>query len=55
MRLEKLAKIEERYGELEKLLADAQVISDKSRYQKLAKEYADITPIVREVISCQLN
>jgi len=56
MRLEKLAKIEERYGELEKLLADAQVISDKSRYQKLAKEYADITPIVRaleEYKSCR--
>ncbi len=47
MKLEKFAKITERYGELEKLLADAQVISDKSQYQKLAKEYADITPVVR--------
>ena len=46
MRLEKFAKIEARYGELEKLLADAQTISDKSRYQKLAKEYADAAPII---------
>jgi len=46
MRLEKFAKIEERYAELEKLLADAQVINDKGRYQKLAREYADATPII---------
>lgn len=46
MKLEKLAKIEERYGELEKLLVDAQGINDKGQYQKLAKEYADATPII---------
>src|SRR3989344_8313854 len=49
MKLEKFAKFEERYGELEKLLADAQVINDKNQYQKLAKEYSDITPIVRRL------
>ena len=46
MRLEKFAKVEERYGELEKLLVDAQGVNDKSQYQKLAKEYADATPII---------
>ena len=46
MKLEKFAKVEERYGELEKLLVDAQGINDKSQYQKLAKEYADATPII---------
>ncbi|MBI3618107.1 MAG: peptide chain release factor 1 [Candidatus Omnitrophica bacterium] len=46
MRLEKLAKIEERYGELEKLLVDAQGINDKGQYQKLAKEYADATLVI---------
>lgn len=46
MRLEKLAKIEERYGELEKLLVDAQGSNDKGQYQKLAKEYADATLII---------
>lgn len=49
MRLDKFAKIEERYAELEKLLADAQIISDKNQYQKLAKEYADTTPIARAI------
>ncbi len=46
MQLEKFAKIEERYGELEKLLADAGVISDKGQYQKLAKEYSDTTLVI---------
>ena len=46
MKLEKFAKVEERYGELEKLLVDAQGVNDKSQYQKLAKEYADATPII---------
>src|SRR3989338_6961071 len=51
MRLEKFAKIEERYGELEKLLADAQVINDKSQYQKLAKEYSDAAPVINALKS----
>src|SRR3989338_880435 len=46
MKLEKFAKVEERYGELEKLLVDAQGSNDKGQYQKLAKEYADATPII---------
>jgi len=46
MALEKYEKTEERYMELEQLLADPQIISDQSRYKKLAKEYSSITPIV---------
>ena len=42
--LNRLDKTEERYRELEKLLGDAQVLADQSRYQKLAKEFSDITP-----------
>ena len=53
MRLEKFAKIEERYAELEKFLADAQIINDKSQYQKLAKEYADATPIINTLKQCK--
>ncbi len=44
--LEKLKKAEERFAELEKLLADPQVIADQNQYQKLAKEYSDLTPLV---------
>ncbi len=44
--LDKLQKSEQRYSELENLLADPQVISDQSQYQKLAKEYSDLSPIV---------
>lgn len=46
MALEKYEKIERRYAELERLLADPQIISDQSQYQKLAKEYSNITPVV---------
>ena len=46
--LEKLQKAQERFCELEKLLADPEVISDSQQYKKLAKEYADITPQVQK-------
>jgi len=46
MNLEKLEKIQARYIDLESLLADPEIISDQSQYQKLAKEYSDITPIM---------
>ncbi len=46
MVLDKYIKTEDRYCELEQLLADLQIISDQSQYQKLAKEYSNITPIV---------
>ena len=43
---EKFAKFEQRYAELEGLLADARTISNQGEYQKFAKEYAGIAPIV---------
>ena len=42
----KYAKIEERFVELEQLLADPQTIANQNQYQKLAKEYSDITALV---------
>jgi len=44
---DKLAKHKERFAELEKLLADANVMADMGEYQKLAKEYSNLTPIVQ--------
>lgn len=46
MTFEKLRKKEDRYGELENFLGDPAIIADQSRYQKLAKEFSDITPVV---------
>lgn len=42
----KLQKIENRFVELEELLGKPETISDQDRYQKLAKEFSDATPIV---------
>ena len=46
MNTEKFAKTEQRFQELERLLADLQVMGDQAQYQKIAKEYSDITPVV---------
>lgn len=46
LQLEKLKKAEVRFEELEKLLGDQKVIADQNQYQKFAKEYSDITPLV---------
>ena len=43
---EKLEKLEERFIELERQLADVTIMSDKARYQQLAKELSDISPFV---------
>ncbi|MDP8213136.1 MAG: peptide chain release factor 1 [Candidatus Zapsychrus exili] len=43
--IEKCKKIYERFMRLEGQLADAEIIADQPQYQKLAKEYSDITPI----------
>jgi len=43
---EKLSKTEKRFEELEHLLADQSIASDKAQYQKLAKELSDIAPLV---------
>lgn len=45
--LDKCAKAQQRFAELEQKLADSQLIADKQQYQKLAKEYSDLTPIVQ--------
>lgn len=46
MAFEKCEKIEERFVELERLLADPKVISDQAQYARLAKEYSVISPVV---------
>lgn len=43
---EKLQVLEERYDELTGLLSDPEIIADQSRFQKYAKEHADIEDIV---------
>ena len=42
----KLVKAQERFAELERLLADEQTMSDQSQYGKLAKEFADLTSLM---------
>jgi peptide chain release factor 1 len=43
---EKILKSEKRYQELEQLLADPAILNNQEEYQKLAKEYADLTGLV---------
>lgn len=45
--LEKLLKVEARYEELTRALADPQVIGDRERYRLSAKEQAELEPIVK--------
>src|SRR5262245_5354950 len=44
--LDKFKKVEDRYKELENLLADPKTIEDQHSYQKYAKEFSTITPMV---------
>ena len=44
--LERLEKIEKRYNELERLLADPATMSDQGQYQKLGKELAGLSSVV---------
>jgi len=46
--LEKLLEIEKRYEELERLLSDPSVISDRNRYSSLSKELSKILPLVNK-------
>lgn len=46
--LRKLGEASKRLAELQDQLADADIIADQDSYQKLAKEYADIKPVVEE-------
>ena len=43
---EKLRQIEERYNELEGLLSNSAVVSNRAEFQKYAKEHADLSDIV---------
>lgn len=44
--IEQLQKIEQRYGELENILASYEIIKDKEQYNRYAKELADIKDVV---------
>src|SRR5687767_10520613 len=43
---DKLKEVEARYQELERLLADPEVISRQSDFRKLSKEHSDISELV---------
>jgi peptide chain release factor 1 len=44
---ENLKELEERYKELEKLLSDPKIISDRKQYQKYAKDLSEISELVK--------
>ncbi len=44
--LAKLASLEERLFELDRLLADPNVVSDMDNYRKLTREHSELTPVV---------
>ena len=46
--LRKLGEAKTRLAELQEKLADATVIADQDAYQKLAKEFSDISPVVAD-------
>src|SRR3990172_5874573 len=43
---QKLEQVEQRYTEVGNYLSDPKVISNQSEFQKLSKEYSDLTDIV---------
>ncbi len=43
----KLDNLKDRYGELEALLSDAEVIADQNRFRDLSKEYSEIEEVVK--------
>lgn len=45
---DKLKVMEERFKELSKLMSDPEVISNRSTYQRYAKDYAELQPIVEK-------
>ena len=44
--LDKLAEVEKRYEELERLMSDPQLLNQQREYSKLAKERAELEEIV---------
>lgn len=53
--LERLRGIEKRVQEIEQTLADPEIVRDQPRYQKLAKELAQIRPVARLFAEYQKN
>jgi peptide chain release factor 1 len=47
--LKKLETVEKRYEELNNLLMQPDIISDYQKYQKLAKEQSDISPLIEKI------
>ncbi len=45
--LKKLEELERRFGELEAQLADPSLVRDQRRFQQVAKEHADLAPVIR--------
>ena len=45
--LEKLQEVEDRYKQLNKMLGDPEVIGDRERFRKVAKEQSDLEPVVK--------
>ena len=43
----KLDNLRDRFGELEALLSDAEIIADQNRFRDLSKEYSDIEELVK--------
>ncbi len=44
--LGKLAELEKRFHELEEQLSDPALVKDQKRYQQVAKEHADLSPVI---------
>ncbi len=45
--LEKLQELEEKYNGLEAKMSDPDILSDRQKYQQIAKEHSDLTPVIQ--------
>ena len=45
--LNKLENLRDRFGEVEALLSDAEVINDQNRYRDLSREYSELGEVVK--------
>ena len=48
MLLEKLGKIEEKLNELNRLMSDPEIVTDREKYQTYAAEHAELSPLVEK-------
>ena len=44
---QRLSEVDERFEEIEHLLADPEIISDRNRFQALSREYGELEPVIR--------